>query len=150
RCPPARVRIRRDRAQRRAKISLPSALEILAPPAREVALPSDREVKLPPARERPAPCAQEVALSSARSAPAPKGDARRAQLAVPCARRGRCAGPPMDALRCADDASTNGGNRRTMPRRILPPLPAARLDQISIRRPHWKERRSTRRRQQGW
>jgi hypothetical protein len=55
----------------------------------------------------------------------------------------------MHTLRCADGASPSGGNRRTSPR-IPPPLPAARPDQSAVARPHWKERRVTRRRQQGW
>src|SRR5262249_57643677 len=78
------------------------------------------------------------------------GGARRPQPAAPCAQRGRCAGQPLHALRCADGVSPNGGNRRTSPRRIPPPLLAARPDQIAVARPHGKERRATRRRQQVW
>src|SRR5262249_20284650 len=71
RCPPGRVRIRRDRAQHRAKISLLGAREAALPFAREVAAPLAREVKLPPARERPAPRALGMALPSARPGRAP-------------------------------------------------------------------------------
>src|SRR5262249_57508016 len=77
------------------------------------------------------------------------GGGRRPRSPVGCGQRGRGDGPPMHTLRCADGASPSGGNRRTSPR-IPPPLPAARPDQSAVARPHWKEPRATRRRQQRW
>src|SRR5262249_20286524 len=137
----------RGQPPHRARISLPSPPEISVPFAREILVPFAREILVPFAREIPVPSARVVVPPSVRQARARLVEARQLQLAiVRCARRGRCAGQPIDALRRADGAWTSGGNRRTSPR--LPALPALRLDQISVARRHWKEGRATRQRQQ--